>query len=120
MLKNTIVFMAFLLLSLHASSQLIEGEPNLNTKTLSSIYSFNSPILTSTPIDSTTFNYQIPKFDFIYIDFRDLEQGAFTINFENFGKKPSRLIYESYNDYFNYPLRGFMRKYDPTLWWICP
>lgn len=42
-------------------------------------------------------NLNLQSLDFVILDLNDLEEGFFSIPFQNLTKKPSKYIYDSYN-----------------------
>ncbi|MDT7831025.1 hypothetical protein RQM59_01465 [Flavobacteriaceae bacterium S356] len=86
-----------------------------------SIYTFN--YFSENPFDNfwTQKRVQFPSYDFVYVDFNDLNNNAFSIRLKNVWKKPSRFIYDDYAKYNrNYFLKDFFLKHDPTRWNMPP
>jgi hypothetical protein len=65
-----------------------------------SIYSINSHNKIN---HSFSINNQLnlKSFKFITLDVEDIEDGYFSISFQNLNKKPTKFIYESYMDIYN-------------------
>lgn len=86
-----------------------------------SIYTFN--YFSENPFDNfwTQKKFQFPSYDFVHVNFNDLNNNFFTINLKNIGKKPTRFIYDDYDRYNqNYFLKDFFLKHDPTRWNMPP
>lgn len=86
-------------------------------KLSNSIYTFN--YFSQNPFNNfwTQNKVQFPTYDFVHVNFNDLNNNVFSINLKDVLKKPSRFIYDDYVKYDrNYFLKDFFRKHDPTRW----
>jgi hypothetical protein len=114
----TLFVTCLLLINLPLHGQ-IDNPPKKKRILPKSIYALNYFHQTSDSGFSPFTNTEIPSYDFVFVDFDDLENNSFSIDLNNFLKKPSSMIYDDYANYNNYPLKGFLRQHDPTRW-ICP
>lgn len=86
-----------------------------------SIYTYSSISLTNSSFALNN-KLKLKGFDFVYVNLLDLDLNQFSIDFANFSKTPSPLIYDDYNAYRDENfLKGFRLENDPTRWNLqCP
>ncbi len=90
-------------------------------KVPTSIYTFN--YFSENPFDNfwTQKKFQFPSYDFVYVNFDDLNNNTFSIRLKDVWKKPSQFIYDDYAKYNrDYFLKDFFLKHDPTRWNMPP
>lgn len=96
---------------------LVNAQENTTKKTLpTSIYFFD---LQEDNNDFALLNnrLKLAGLSFVLINNEDIDNGSFSVNFSDIGKKPSKFIYDDYERYQkNNLLKGFFKKYDPTRW----
>lgn len=81
-----------------------------------SIYTFT---LSAEKNNATQLNkkLKLTHFNFVFVKDEDIDNGIFTLPFNSLGKKPSKFIYDDYNNYnTTYFLKGFFKQHDPTRW----
>ncbi len=92
------------------------AQVNTNTKkATASIYTVLNPPKNFYDFSTVNKNLRLEKLSFFIVDKNDIDNGLFSVPFNQIRKKPSALIYDDYQDYqYNNLLKGFFRKYDPT------
>lgn len=99
------------------SSFLVNAQENTPKKSLpTSIYFFN---LQKDINGFTSLNnrLKLTEISFVLTNREDIDNGRFSVNFSDIGKKPSTFIYDDYKNYQkNNLLKGFFRKHDLTRW----
>lgn len=114
MKKTQLLFVICFIICSVSQAQKVQN--NLE-KLPNSIYTFN--YFSENPFDNfwTQKKVQFPSYDFVYVNFDDLNNNAFSIRLKDVWKKPSRFIYDDYAKYNrDYFLKDFFLKHDPTRW----
>lgn len=112
------LFACILLLTMPVHSQI---DDPIKTKKIvpKSIYALNYFHQTSSTGFSPFANTKVPSYDVVFFSFDDLENNSSSFDINSFLNSSDGIVYEAYANYDNYPLKGFLRQYDPTRW-ICP
>ena len=113
-LKTSIVWVFLLFgMALHAQKSLVKP-----TSIYTSAYFTPSKNLPS----SLNKRLNLTSYNFVYLNFNDLDLNLIAIPFRSQGNQPSKLIYDDYKAYRDeYLLKGFLLANDPTRWNLqCP
>ena len=94
---------------------------NLSKKS-KSVYTFSLFSNDENSFSAINKKLKLSGFNFVFVDGLELELNRFTINTENFGRHPSKFIYDDYKRYQDRNLlKYFLLKNDLTRWNLqCP
>ncbi len=101
-----ITFLNIVLIITLLTSSILFSQENCNdnkndTFIPQSIYSFQSTIVNINSKFSINQRLNFENYHFRYVNRKSIEYGYFTIPFSTSGKKPSNLIFDTYNDIYH-------------------
>lgn len=92
--KNRILFIVILFFAFKANSQVKNDTIKKNMPV--SIYNVSQQTLTLTSKYSINQMLHLTSFKFVTLDMSNIENGFFSVSFDNLKRKPSAYIYDSY------------------------
>ena len=96
-----IVFLITLFTSSIILSQENKNESKIDASIPQSIYSFQSSILNFNSKFSLNKRLNFKQYHFVYVNKRAVEEGYFAVPFSTTGKKPSSLVFNTFNDIYH-------------------
>lgn len=87
---------AFYLFSQQIVAQTLNKKNTKESNNPTSIYSFNSPLINKENPLTSFFDYKLPKFEFLQVNFRNIDVRNFTLNPANNQRVPTQFMARSF------------------------